>query len=491
YFFACTFSLLVALLTSVGGPAVQLYKWGLFTCLTTLLLAVMYLQSMYMHLPTSVLDSPTHGFSVSRHNSCTDPCRIVLVESIPEGMEFNCSTNPSIFQSWLNLIGEARSSLDIASFYWTLSNKDTHSDDPTAYQGERILKELIQLSSNETAVSVRIAVNTPQGSQPVEDLNILMQAGADVRKVNMRDLTTGVLHTKFWIVDKKHIYIGSANMDWRSLTQVKELGVVVYNCSCLAADLEKIFEAYWYLGQEGNTIPSHWPASYATSYNKETPLELQFNGTSSTAYLSSSPPSLCADGRTQDLQAILSVIDDAREFVYVAVMNYIPTLEYSHPKRYWSDIDNQLRRVAYERSVRVRLLISCWSHSQPSMFPFLRSLAAVQDRTSKLDIEVKLFVVPPTSSQKNIPYTRVNHNKYMVTDKVAYIGTSNWSGDYFVNTAGSALVVNQTATLSTELTVQEQVQAVFERDWDSPYSTSLTQHTDIKKLCTEIKYEKI
>lgn len=44
--------------------------------------------------------------------------------------------------------------------------------------------------------------------------------GADIRTVNMRGLTSGVLHTKFWIVDKKHIYIGSANMDWRSLTQV-------------------------------------------------------------------------------------------------------------------------------------------------------------------------------------------------------------------------------------------------------------------------------
>ena len=31
---------------------------------------------------------------------------------------------------------------------------------------------------------------------------------------------TGVLHTKLWVVDGKHIYIGSANMDWRSLTQV-------------------------------------------------------------------------------------------------------------------------------------------------------------------------------------------------------------------------------------------------------------------------------
>lgn len=36
----------------------------------------------------------------------------------------------------------------------------------------------------------------------------------------MRRLTDGVLHTKFWIVDKTHVYLGSANMDWRSLTQV-------------------------------------------------------------------------------------------------------------------------------------------------------------------------------------------------------------------------------------------------------------------------------
>lgn len=49
---------------------------------------------------------------------------------------------------------------------------------------------------------------------------VLCLLGADVRDVNMRDLTSGVLHTKFWVVDKKHVYIGSANMDWRSLTQV-------------------------------------------------------------------------------------------------------------------------------------------------------------------------------------------------------------------------------------------------------------------------------
>lgn len=45
-------------------------------------------------------------------------------------------------------------------------------------------------------------------------------AGAEVRAVDLPRLTQGVLHTKFWLVDGTHLYVGSANMDWRSLTQV-------------------------------------------------------------------------------------------------------------------------------------------------------------------------------------------------------------------------------------------------------------------------------
>jgi phospholipase D3/4 len=30
----------------------------------------------------------------------------------------------------------------------------------------------------------------------------------------------GVLHAKLWISNKKHAYVGSANNDWKSLTQV-------------------------------------------------------------------------------------------------------------------------------------------------------------------------------------------------------------------------------------------------------------------------------
>lgn len=44
--------------------------------------------------------------------------------------------------------------------------------------------------------------------------------------------------------------------------------------------------------------------------------------------------------------------------------------------------------MAYEKRVKVRLLISCWVNTQPVMIPFLRSLASVYDPKNKLDIQV-------------------------------------------------------------------------------------------------------
>lgn len=60
---------------------------------------------------------------------------------------------------------------------------------------------------------------------------------------------------------------------------------MVYNCSCLAADLGKIFEAYWLLGHS-QSVPSPWPDSFTTVYNKDTPLQLPLNSTPSSVYLS-------------------------------------------------------------------------------------------------------------------------------------------------------------------------------------------------------------
>uniref|UniRef100_A0A8C4XN15 5'-3' exonuclease PLD3 n=1 Tax=Falco tinnunculus TaxID=100819 RepID=A0A8C4XN15_FALTI len=455
----------------------------LFAILLTLFILIFFL---FFNLRlSSALGSGADGDA----RYCGDACRIVLVESIPEGMTFSEGSvlNPSTFSTWMNLLGTVTHSLDIASFYWTMTNEDTRTHELSAAQGEQILEELLQLSQR--GVTVRIAVSHPSAKSPLNDLQALERSGAMVRTIDMPRLTGGVLHTKFWLVDGTHLYIGSANMDWRSLTQVKELGTAVYNCSCLAKDLGKIFEAYWALGVPDASIPVPWPANYSTTYNMETPLELKLNDTDAAVYFSSSPPALCAAGRTQDLGALLNVIDTAEDFVDVAVMSYLPTTEFSHPQRFWPAIDNHLRKAIFERRVKVRLLAGCWQHSQVTMFPFLKSLAAVADNRTRYSVEVRLFMVPTSAAQARIPYARVNHNKYMVTEKAAYIGTSNWSGDYFVRTAGSALVVNQVVkqtgagTAAGTGTIREELQAVFERDWNSQYSVDISDAEQWENFC--------
>ncbi|VDP02814.1 unnamed protein product [Schistosoma margrebowiei] len=85
------------------------------------------------------------------------------------------------------------------------------------------------------------------------------------------------MHTKLWSVDTKNGYVGSANMDWRSLTQVKELGVLIYNCPEMMNDLEKIWKVYWSLGNPNGSVPQKWPEELATNYNRSNPLITNIN----------------------------------------------------------------------------------------------------------------------------------------------------------------------------------------------------------------------
>lgn len=75
-------------------------------------------------------------------------------------------------------------------------------------------------------VTLRIVQNIPSKEYPSLDSQALQDMGvATVLNINITELIgSGILHTKLWVIDSKHFYMGSANMDWRSLTQVSYLG---------------------------------------------------------------------------------------------------------------------------------------------------------------------------------------------------------------------------------------------------------------------------
>lgn len=427
------------------------------------------------------------------NKSCQQNCEFHFVESIPENMTYPVQSNfPSTTEIWKRLIGSAEKSIDIASFYWSLLSENTGSyRGPSTQDGADIYNALIEAAKK--GIKLRIVQDAKNNN---ETRTLESEKLAEVRSLNFSNwFGSGVLHTKFWIVDSKHFYLGSANLDWRSLTQVKELGVGVFNCERLAEDLMKVMNVYWEMGAPGKKLPSSWPNELATPYNAKNPMVATLNGEQNNVYISSAPPAFCTKGRMNDLSAILHVINTARKFIHISVMDYFPTTLYLANNRYWPVIDDALRKAAYN-GIKVKLLISKWKTTRPSLFAFLKSLAVITStlpckrtydtKKRKLicvpdttgSIEVRIFIVPTIGDQKNIPYARVNHAKYMVTDNSALIGTSNWSADYFINTAGASVVIRQhNTTLNSEIILNLN-EKIFMRDWNSTYASSLSEFDD-------------
>ncbi|XP_052827411.1 5'-3' exonuclease PLD3 [Octopus bimaculoides] len=399
----------------------------------------------------------------------TTECMISLAESVPENLTYppGSPSHLSTYDGIMSLIENAQHTIEIASFYWSLQAQDVYNSS-SSWQGENIFKKLIDAGKNRK-ITIKIVQNQANPRFPNTDTKILVkEASAIVRNLNVQKLMhAGILHTKMWLIDRKHFYVGSNNLDWRSFTQIKEMGAIVSNCSSLSQDMGKLFDVYWYLSKV-EKLPRVWPNSYSTNFNKTNPLNVNFNKTNYNTYLSSSPPPFCANGRTGDIDAILDVIYSAKKFIHIAVMDYAPALIYSYPKKYWPVIDNALRNVSFNKGVEVFMMCSLWKHTKPSVDNYLNSLAALSG-TGRARIQVKFFHVPSfTPEQDKIPFARVNHDKYMVTDTDAYIGTSNWSGDYFTSTAGLGLIVRPTDTKKVNL--RQQLEAVFQRDWNSKYS---------------------
>ncbi|XP_022361177.1 phospholipase D4 isoform X3 [Enhydra lutris kenyoni] len=153
-----------------------------------------------------------------------DACRLVLVESTPRDLPA-AAGSPSaqpLAQAWLQLLDAAQHSIHVASFYWSLTGADIGVNDSSSQLGEALLWKLERLLDRN--ISLAVATNSPSLAKNSTDLRVLAARGAQVRFVPLRKLTGGVLHSKFWVVDGRHVYLGSANMDWRALTQVSPEG---------------------------------------------------------------------------------------------------------------------------------------------------------------------------------------------------------------------------------------------------------------------------
>ncbi|KAM6941497.1 inactive phospholipase D5 [Lycodopsis pacificus] len=401
--------------------------------------------------------------------NCSRDCSIVLVENIPDDLFLPTDGRPHLPLSagFHTLLDKAKHSVEVVSPVWALNPWDLETTPSSAKQGQLLFQRLLSLKSR--GVKLKIASSLTNSAE----LKTLAAHNAEVHFVNMTAFTRGGLHSSFWIVDRRHIYIGSADMDWRSLSKRKELGVVVYNCSCLALDLHRVFSFYWQL-HERDYIPSIWSKRVTALYGRHGALELQLNASEASAYVSTSPELFCARDRTRDVDAIYQVIQSAKTFIFISVTDYLPLLSRSFRGTYWSPIDEMIREAVVLKGVRVRLLISFWKKTHPLTFNFVTSLKSLCMQLPNCSVEVRFF--SHKENEDDIQHG-LNHNKYMVTDNAVYIGNHDWVGSDFAINTGVGLVVKMKNSLESR-GVLEHFKAAFERDWRSRYAKSLQGNKD-------------
>jgi phospholipase D3/4 len=462
--------------------------------------------------------------------------RAYLVESIPRGMEELRDTPNVQFTEVVlaRLTSAAQSTIDLTAMYWALL-PDPNSDDEKGFtaaqleamgagEGSALYQELREAARR--GVRIRI-VQSPGFSGQKQESETLQAEFPDRISIYSIDMGkwyggSGIMHQKIWIFDGRDIYLGSANMDWKSITQVKEMGVSVEDCRELAADATKYFNAWCTFSQLPSSsvevfdpmvridrLVPPWSAlvpgvrralspladqQYATPYNRQTPLPLALNGERGGVFLTGCPNEVCGSGRTRDGDGIVETIHDARKSVCVSVMDFAPVGLYtrngpgspmgeegavpSNTPVWWPSLFDALLQAVLTRKIYVRMLVSKWAHTSGMIEPYLRALQNAADAgrddsyMTAGQLDIKQFIVPGWNSTigslRRYPgHTRVNHTKYIVTDRRINIGTSNMTWDYFSSTAGSSFNADHSGLVRT-------LQSVFDRDWASSYAWRLT-----------------
>jgi len=479
-----------------------------------------------------------------------------IIESIPVShyaLEPIPSSLPT-HEAEINMLNGARSTIDVTAMYWNLLPlQDQTNCNETAgglsYEtclalggdrGEAVYEAFEDAAERGVQIRFLLSYTTNETgsssiSRQVTDLTDKYD-NVQYKIWNAKDwYDGGIMHQKLWIVDNIHTYIGSSNMDWLSLAQVKEMGVVIWNSTSWGGESWDLFESWWnwssmirrdeagnavsepgvltssyfsYIHQRNLTVPcwSHYvngverceyPTSMIPSHmphniNKPMPLTVTPSNSPSSFYLTSAPfETVGSDprhgsARTFDLDGILHTIRTAKTYVKLSVMDFAPSNSFD--KLWWGSLNDAILSSIYAAGIDVQLLLSYWAHTEPGMVEYLDALEA-QGQVCKANnvkcgkLEIKMFQIPGWNKTLDYPnttepidpvfptYSRVAHGKFVVTDNRVNVGTSNYQWSYFYQVAGCSLNTDDEG-------IRQGVEDAFNRDWESSYSTRLDNFTD-------------
>jgi HKD family nuclease len=362
---------------------------------------------------------------------------LLLVESSPVETTLGHPDLPSAKEEWPKLIGEASRSLDFEEFYATNGPGSA-------------LENVIQAmeAAARRGVHIRFLADQKMSKSEPQTLERLAAIpNIEVRRIDFGKLAGGVQHSKFFLVDRSTVYIGSQNFDWRSLEHIQELGVEV-RVPRVVASVQEVFDRDW-SAAGGQSEVEHLPSAVDSS-----PVRISQDGEALELSTVFSPKGWIPVEAQWELPKLVEMIDHAKTSVRVQLLTYDSTSKEGQ----FTELEDALVRAS-RRGVHVQLLLSEWTKRE-------RELADARHLAGAAKVEIKLMVIPE-ASQGPIPYARLIHAKYMTVDgERAWVGTSNWGRSYFLKTRGVGLIVRGRR-------FSERLARFFDDDWNSPYAQAL------------------
>jgi len=366
------------------------------------------------------------------------PPAVELGETRPIETSLGDPTLSAAVDTWIAMIQGARRTLDLEHFY--LSRKPGEVLDP-------VLDEVGKAAAR--GVKVRLLLDAGMHRtypQPADSLGTL--ANLSTRLIDYHRLAGGVQHAKFMIVDGREAWLGSQNMDWRSLSHIHELGARV-RLQQVALAFEDVFETDW--AAADTTVrpvpvdkhPAKWPLTFTQ------------DGVRGDLWAAASPRRMTPASLPWDRDLLLARLNEARHEIVAQVLTYGTGGR--------GEADSTLQQAlidAAARGVQVKLIVSDWEIGG-------RGEADLRALASHPNVQVKISQVPDWS-RGYIPFARVEHCKYMVADTTwLWLGTSNWEPSYFTATRNVGITVHHAP-------LAQRARGIFDASWNATSAVLLT-----------------
>ncbi|GLT85239.1 hypothetical protein SLE2022_034350 [Rubroshorea leprosula] len=484
------------------------------------------------------------SFYLPRVSESLPRCKAWLVQSIPTDMPelrrvSGVLSTGDVFR-WL--ANNSTERLDIIAQYWQLvaTPEDPRSGDYGyskddmqrfgADEGYAVYKAL----ENAAARDVDIRLLQHSGVYPDYTKE---PASLALGRENVESMTllldkwwgSGIVHTKVWISNRRDVYIGSANNDWKSLTQVKEVGIYLVDCPKIARKVEAYFNNLWALAhlnsaaytkmvsdkqwQIDRIVPcwSHFldPEARCTtplstpfievrhvrgypilSHPKILKLMIETPGcpysTSmfQSSYLSFAPPELSFDRYQPDEQAWIETIKSVEigGTVRINTMDWLGQSQYTKQTVYWPSLSSAISEVVFSRQAKVKIMVAYWAHFINNTEVYLKSLlfSNVLCSSSKYNdcagkVEIKYYVVPGYNSTgaaiKDGARTGNIYPGYTRVNHGKYAVSDVRAHIGTSNLVWDYFYTTAGVSFGTyDPAIVSQLQEIFDADWNSPYA---------------------